>query len=48
MRLIIFRGAKYICEIEVTEVYPDVSVGRVIEETRNGNIERGDNVTTKL
>jgi hypothetical protein len=48
MRMIVFRGAKYICEIEVTEVYPDVSVGRVIEETRNGNIERGDNVTTKL
>ncbi len=48
MSLIIFRGAKYICEIQVTEVYPDVSVGRVIEETRNGNIERGDNVTTKL
>lgn len=48
MRLIIFRGAKYICEIEVTEVYPDVAVGRVIEETRNGSIERGDNVTTKL
>lgn len=48
MRLIIFRGTKYICEIEVTDVYPDISVGRVIEETRNGNIERGDNVTTKL
>jgi hypothetical protein len=48
MRLIIFRGAKYICEMLVTEVYPDVSVGRVIEETRNGNIERGDDVTTKL
>ena len=48
MRLIVFRGAKFICEIEVTEVYPDVSVGRVIENTRNGSIERGDNVTTKL
>lgn len=48
MRLIIYRGAKFICEIEVTEVYPDVAVGRVIEETRNGTIERGDNVTTKL
>jgi flagellar motor protein MotB len=48
MRLIIFRGTKYICEIEVTDVYPDIAVGRVIEETRNANIERGDNVTTKL
>ncbi len=48
MRLTIYRGAKYVCQIEVTEVYPDVAVGRVIEETRNGSIERGDNVTTKL
>jgi hypothetical protein len=48
MRLTIYRGAKYVCQIEVTEVYPDVAVGRVSEETRNGTIERGDNVTTKL
>lgn len=48
MRMTIYRGAKYICQIEVTEVYPDVAVGRVIEETRNSTIERGDNVTTKL
>jgi hypothetical protein len=48
LRLIVYRGAKYICEIEITEIYPDVSVGRVIESTRNGNIERGDHVTTKL
>jgi len=46
--LIVFRGADYICEIEVTDVYPDTAVGRVLEETRNGTIERGDNVTTKL
>ena len=48
MRLYVFRGADYICEIEVTDVYPDTAVGRVLEETRNGTIERGDNVTTKL
>ncbi len=48
MKLIVSRGAKYICEIIVTDVTPDSAVGRVIEETRNGNIERGDNVTTKL
>ncbi len=48
MRMIVFRGADYICEIEVTDVYPDTAVGRVLEETRNGTIERGDNVTTKL
>lgn len=48
MRLTVYRGGKYICDIEITEVYPDVSVGRVIENTRAGNIERGDNVTTKI
>jgi hypothetical protein len=48
MRLIVYRGAKYICEVEVTDVYPDAAVARVLEDTRNGNIERGDNVTTKL
>lgn len=48
MKLIVFRGSRYICEIEITDVYPDMAVGRVIEETRNGSIERGDNVTTKL
>ncbi|HAP06456.1 MAG TPA: hypothetical protein DCR20_01420 [Planctomycetaceae bacterium] len=48
MRLIVYRGSKFICEIEITDVYPDMSVGRVIEETRNASIERGDHVTTKL
>lgn len=48
MRLTVFRGADFICKIEVTDVYPDTAVGRVLEETRNGTIERGDNVTTKL
>ena len=48
MKLVVFRGSRYICEIEITDVYPDMAVGRVIEETRNGSIERGDNVTTKL
>jgi chromosome segregation ATPase len=48
MKLIVYRGSRFICEIEITDVYPDMSVGRVIEETRNGSIERGDHVTTKL
>ncbi len=48
MRLTVFRDADFICEIEVTEVHPDMAIGRVLEETRNGTIERGDNVTTKL
>jgi len=52
MRLFVYRGAKYICEIEILKddqsLRPDFAVGRVIEETRNGIIERGDHVTTKL
>lgn len=48
MKLVVFRRNKFICEIEITDVYPDMAVGRVIEQTRNGSIERGDNVTTKL
>ncbi len=48
MRMFVTRGSKYICEIEVTDVQPQTAVGRVVEDTRNGNIERGDNVTTKL
>lgn len=48
MKLIVSRGSRFICEIIVTDVTPDSAVGRVIEETRNGSIERGDNVTTKL
>lgn len=48
MKLIVYRGRRFICEIEITDVYPDMAVGRVLEETRNGSIERGDNVTTKL
>ena len=31
MRLIVYRGSRFICEIEITDVYPDMSVGRVIE-----------------
>jgi hypothetical protein len=52
MRLIVYRGAKFVCEIEILKddqsLRPDFAVGRVIEETRNGNVERGDHVTTKL
>ncbi len=36
MKLIVFRGRRFICEIEITDVYPDMAVGRVLEETRNG------------
>jgi hypothetical protein len=48
MRLIVYRGSEFICELDVTSATADKAIGRVIEETRNGTIERGDNVTTKL
>ena len=48
MRMTAYRGSKFLATIEITEVYPDKAVGRVIEETRNGTIERGDHVTTKF
>lgn len=48
MKLVVYRDADYICEITIVSVFPDSAVGRVIEETRNGTIERGDHVTTKL
>jgi hypothetical protein len=33
---------------EVVRAEPDRAVGRVIESSRNGVIQKGDNVTTKL
>ena len=49
---------KYLCqclvptlrpgEIVIINTTPDKSVGEVIENTRNGVIQKGDNVTTKL
>lgn len=48
MRLVLYRDSDFIGEIVITSVYPDSAVGRVVEDTRNGTIERGDNVTTKL
>ena len=48
MTLIVYRGAKYICQMRVMKVYPDTAVCVVQESTRNGLVEVGDNVTTKL
>jgi hypothetical protein len=48
MTMIVFRDKKYLGEIRITDVYPDSAVGLVVERTRNGVIERGDDVTTKL
>jgi hypothetical protein len=50
----VFRGAssgsrsQYLGRIRIVYLTPDRAVGQVIESARNGIIERGDNVTTKL
>lgn len=48
MMMIVFRQNEYLGEIRITDVYPDSAVGLLVERTRNGVIERGDDVTTKL
>lgn len=48
MKMDVYRGNQWIAEIRITDVYPDQAVGLVVERTRNGIIERGDDVTTKL
>jgi len=46
----IYRGGTYLGDIVVTEVYPDMAVGKILKEvTRDpDNIRKGDNVTTKF
>jgi hypothetical protein len=39
---------RFLCKIVIVETTPDKAVGEVIESTRNGVIQKGDNVTTKL
>jgi hypothetical protein len=39
---------KFLCNIRIVNTTPDKAVGEVIESTRNGVIQKGDNVTTKL
>lgn len=48
MELIVYRLNKYLGKIRIVEVYPDFAVALVEEKVRNGTIQRGDNVTTKL
>lgn len=49
MQMTVYRGAKFIARIRIIEEpLADKAIGQVIEETRNGTIERGDNVTTKF
>lgn len=39
---------RYLGKIRITHVTPDRAVGYVIESVKNGIIQRGDNVTTRL
>ena len=39
---------KYLGKLRIISTQPDVSIGVVLEETRGGIIQKGDNVTTKL
>lgn len=39
---------RYLARIRIVNTEPDVAVGEVIENTRNGEIQEGDNVSTKL
>ena len=41
------RG-KYLGQIQILYTTPDAAVGRVIDEVRNGRIQKDDDVTTKL
>ena len=42
------QRAKFLGMIRIVKTYPDKAVGEVIEGTRNGVIQKGDNVTTKI
>jgi hypothetical protein len=42
------RQAKFLGEIRIVYVTPDRAVGTVVTRAKNGIIERGDNVTSKL
>lgn len=51
--LFVYRGGegqrnKYLGEIRIQEVVPDKAVGVVVTRAKNGQIEKGDYVTTKL
>jgi hypothetical protein len=44
----VVRGEKYLGRIRVVETWPDKAVCEVVTKNKNGIIQRGDNVTTKL
>jgi hypothetical protein len=42
------QQARFLAKIRIVDTKPDKAIGQVIESTRNGIIQKGDNVTTKL
>ena len=42
------RAAKFLGEIKIVYVTPDRAVGTVVSRAKNGIIEKGDGVTSKL
>ncbi len=48
MKMVVYRGNVYKGQIQITDVSADGAIGLVTERARNGTIERGDDVTTKL
>jgi hypothetical protein len=47
-KLFVYRGVKYLATIRLDMVEYRSAVGVVISSTKNGEIQEGDNVTTKL
>jgi len=48
MILSVYRKGEYVCDIRISVVNPDTSIGIVIPSTRRSNTMRGDRVTTKF
>lgn len=46
--MFVSRGTKYMGQIKLVNVSPDNAVGTVIKASKNGIIEEGDHVSTKL
>jgi uncharacterized protein YlxW (UPF0749 family) len=48
MILLVYREGEYVCDVRISVVNPDTSIGIVIPSTRRSNTMRGDRVTTKF
>lgn len=46
--LYVYRGGKYLGEVKVVQTSPDVAVAEFVSGPKNGIIQEGDYVTTKL